>query len=88
MGTSLQKQFARQETAQPNQRIASPKPSRPPIIAQSPWQVGRTLSWPYYAASAVFFAAIAVNSAGRLPFLLLFSAASILQLFYTVFVFF
>jgi len=44
-------------------------------------QVGRSMSWPYYAAGAVFFLAFAVGSRDNVPFLLLFSGFAALQIF-------
>ena len=46
-----------------------------------------SMSWTYYAAGAVFFAAMAAGSAARFPFALFFSAIASLQLFCAVRIF-
>jgi hypothetical protein len=47
-------------------------------------QVGRSMSWRYYAAGAVGFLCLAVGSRDRIPFLLFFSAFAAMQLFMMV----
>jgi len=44
-------------------------------------QVGRSMSWQYFAAGTVGFLCLAVGSWERIPFLLFFSAFAAMQLF-------
>jgi len=50
-------------------------------------RIGETMSWPYFAAGSIFFAALAIGSRDRLPFLVFFCVFAAIQLFWTVRVF-